>query len=238
MDQNYMELKRWLDDTRDVPLEAMDAFFDARIGDYEEHMARWKPHYAWLAQLLAEEADRRGGMDTLLDIGCGTGLELDGIFARLPKLRVTGVDLAGEMLARLRQKHGHRALTTVQADYFRYDPGENCFDAAVAFETLHHFTAEKKREVFEIIRRSLKPGGVFYECDYIATSRDIEDLVFAEAARRRARDGIATDTFVHFDTPLTLAHELEALRAAGFSSVELVGFLACDDHTAMIRAVK
>lgn len=187
MDVNYAELKKWLDETSDVPLEAMDAFFDARIGDYEEHMARWQAHYRWMAQLLPES------VRTLLDIGCGSGLELDEIFRRMPNLCVTGVDLSGQMLAKLMQKHGSRALTPVQADYFTYDAGEACFDAVVAFETLHHFTAAKKRQVFENVYRALRPGGVFLECDYIATCQEIEDLVFAEAARRRARDGIAPE---------------------------------------------
>ena len=56
--------------------------------------------------------------------------------------------------------------------------------------------------------------------------------------RRRRRDGIPGDVFVHFDTPLTLEHEMDAMKQAGFSRVELVGFLPEDDHTPMIRAVK
>lgn len=43
---------------------------------------------------------------------------------------------------------------------------------------------------------------------------------------------------MHFDTPLTLEHELDAIRAAGFAGVEPVGFLEDDNHTAMIRAIR
>ena len=74
MDNEYLALKQWLDDTRDVPLEAMDAFFNVRLPTYEEHMSRWSAHYQWMAELLPE------GITSLLDIGCGTGLELDTIF--------------------------------------------------------------------------------------------------------------------------------------------------------------
>jgi len=228
----YSELKAWLDDTRDVPLEAMDTFFDARIGDYEEHMSRWQPHYRWMAELIPE------GTKALLDIGCGTGLELDHIFTRFPTLSVTGIDLSRKMLAKLEQKHGARALTVIRDDYYLYDFGENRFDMVIAFETLHHFTAEKKMKLFAKICRALKPGGLFLECDYIATSQEIEDLVFDECRRRRLRDGIAEDVFIHFDTPLTLEHEMQAMHSAGFATVELVGFLPEDDHTAMIRAIK
>ena len=232
MDRDYLELKAWLEETRDEPLEAMGAFFDSRISEYEDHMSPWQKHYEWMAQLLPSNAE------TLLDLGCGSGLELDPIFRRFPNLRVTGVDLSEEMLALLKRKHPQRTLTLVQADYFCHDFGEGRFDSAVSFETLHHFTSEKKISLFSRLCRSLKPGGVYLECDYIARTQAIEDLVFAECARRRRRDGIPGDVFVHFDTPLTLEHEMDAMKQAGFSRVELVGFLPEDDHTPMIRAVK
>ena len=232
MDNDYLELKNWLDSTADEPLENMDAFFDARIAGYEEHMAHWSEHYKWISELLP------GDITTLLDLGCGTGLELDTIFARFPELNVTGIDLSAEMLAELRRKHSGRLLTLIQADYFSHDLGENCFDAAVSVETLHHFTARKKIGLFSRINRSLKPGGVYLECDYIAVTQAIEDLTFSECRRRRLRDQIPSDTYVHFDTPLTLEHEMAALKAAGFRTVELIGYLPHDNHTPMIRAVK
>lgn len=228
----YWDLKAWLEETRDVPLEEMGSFFDTRIGDYEEHMSPWKEHYSWMAQLLPAE------IRTLLDIGCGTGLELDQIFLRFPSLLVTGIDLSHEMLTRLSEKHAGRFLFLIQANYFSYDFPKDAFDSVVAFETLHHFTAEQKQTLFTKLHRTLRSGGVFLECDYIATTQEIEDLLFTECRRRRDRDGIPPDKFVHFDTPLTLEHEMQAIREGGFERVELVGFLACDDHTAMIRAVK
>ena len=232
MQDEYSALRDWLDETRDEPLEHMGAFFEARIAGYEEHMANLHAHYEWMARLLPSSVVE------LLDIGCGTGLELDAIFTRMPGLRVTGVDLSGEMLARLAAKHAGRALTLVQADYFECELGRERFYAAVSVETLHHFTYARKRGLFERLCHSLRPGGVYLECDYIAQTQAIEDLVFAECARRRARDGIAPDVHVHFDTPLTLEHEMQALREAGFARVELLGFLPGDGNTAMLRAVK
>ena len=131
-----------------------------------------------------------------------------------------------------------KRLALVQGDYFALDLGEALYDAVVSFETLHHFSASKKAGLFRQIHRCLKPGGIYLECDYIAVSQAIEDLAFAECARRRRRDGIPDGVFVHFDTPLTLEHELQALRDGGFSRVEVVGFLPEDDHTPMLRAVK
>lgn len=230
--QEYLDLKQWLEETEGEPLETMGAFFDRRIGSYEEHMSPWKRHYEWLAGLIPPLTR------TLLDIGCGTGLELDSIYKKIPELQVTGIDLSAEMLAVLRQKHPHKSLTLIQGDYFLYDFGRNRFDAAVSVETLHHFTAEKKEEIFRKLFRSLMPGGVYLECDYIAASQEIEDMVFSECDRRRRRDGVEPGVFVHFDTPLTVEHEVQAIKRAGFSVVEPLGFLPGDNHTVMIRAIK
>jgi len=40
------------------------------------------------------------------------------------------------------------------------------------------------------------------------------------------RDESPADVFIHFDTPLTLEHELALLRAAGFSCCEAVDSIA------------
>lgn len=238
MDKEYLDLKNWLEKTADEPLESMAAFFDVRIDGYEEHMSPWNKHYQWMADLLPAALSDGDEVKTLLDIGCGSGLELDCIFKRFPSLHVTGVDLSKEMLSKLSDKHPNRFLNTIQADYFTYPFGENCYDAAVSFETLHHFTMEKKKLLFKKIYSCLKTGGIYLECDYTAKTQDIEDLLFEECERRRRRDHISPETFAHFDTPLTLAHEMQAMREAGFKTVELVGYLEEDDNTAMIRAVK
>lgn len=232
MDKDYQELKKWLDETKDEPLETMAGFFEARIDSYEEHMAQWKGYYQWMAELLPLSTE------SLLDIGCGSGLELDYIFNHFPNIQTVGVDLSQKMLRKLYTKHYDKNLSLFCEDYFAYDMGEERFDAVVSFQTLHHYTTEKKEVLFQKIFDCLKPGGVYLECDYIATSQAIEDMAFSECRRRRLRDGIKDDVFVHFDTPLTLEHELNAIRRAGFSVVELVGFLPEDNHTAMIRAIK
>lgn len=232
MNDDYRELQNWLEKTKDEPLETMTGFFDARIVSYEAHMAPWQDYYQWMAELLP------GSAESLLDIGCGSGLELDHIFIRFPDLKTVGVDLSEKMLQKLGAKHRDKDLSLVCVDYFTYDFGRERFDAVVSFQTLHHYTSGKKEALFRKIYDCLKPGGVYLECDYIAASQAIEDLTFFECRRRRLRDGIKEDDFVHFDTPLTLEHELNSVRTAGFNVAENVGFLPKDNHTAMIRAIK
>jgi len=199
-------------------LEEMSAFFTKRLNGYDEHMLKdvggCRECYEEMARLLP------GGTQTLLDLGCGTGLELDFIFQRAANLAVTGVDLTRAMLDELRRKHPDKALTLICGSYFDVPLGENAFDAAISFQTMHHFTAPKKRGLYARVRRALRPGGVYIECDYMIEDDDEEAFHFAELDRMRREQGLPPDGFYHYDTPLTVAHQASVLREAGFAAVE------------------
>lgn len=227
---DFAAIKQWLKSTENEPLESMGGFFDRRVDTYEDHMRPWRAYYRWLGELIPPQAE------TLLDLGCGTGLELDEIFRLRPDLAVTGIDLAPGMLARLREKHSERQLTLIEGDYLTVPLPPCAYDVAVAFETLHHLTPEKKLGLFRRVFAALRPGGCLLEGDYIAESDEMEAYLFEELARRRAHQNVPEDVFVHFDTPLTLEHELALLGQAGFTA-EVLGWRG-EANTPMIRAVK
>jgi tRNA (cmo5U34)-methyltransferase len=156
-----------------MPLEEMGAFFNDRVDSYEAHMLRdGNESYVATAKLIPQTEGLK-----LLDLGCGTGLELDEIFRINPTVQVTGIDLAEKMLEKLRQKHAARRnqLNLVQADYLKYDFGQNVFDVALSFETLHHFPAKEKTELYKRIYAGLKPSGFYIEADYMAPTPEFED---------------------------------------------------------------
>ena len=199
-------------------LEEMSAFFTARLNGYDQHMLRdvagCREGYEAMAQLVPASAK------TLLDLGCGTGLELDFIFPRLPQLAVTGVDMTQAMLDELRRKHPDKPLTLICGSYFDVDFGKAAFDTAVSFQTMHHFTAAKKRGLYQRVREALKPGGVYIECDYMIEDDAEEAFYFAALNRMRREQNRSPDEFVHYDTPLTIAHQTAVLREAGFTGIE------------------
>ncbi|MBO4367117.1 MAG: GNAT family N-acetyltransferase, partial [Clostridia bacterium] len=100
-----------------APLEEMGAFFDARLEGYEEHQLTCiesaQEFYPYTAQCLPGMEGSR-----ILDLGCGTGLELGYYFDRVPAARVTGIDLAPGMLEALRQKYPDKDLELIQGSYF------------------------------------------------------------------------------------------------------------------------
>lgn len=212
-------------------LEKMGEFFDRRLEGYEEHQLTAIEHagefYPFTAGLLPAGPGAR-----ILDLGCGTGLELQWYFRRNPTARVTGIDLAPGMLEALKARFPAKELNLICGSYFDADFGEG-YDGAVSVESLHHFTQGEKIPLYEKIRKALKPGGVFVLTDYFAESAGEEDGFFLELARLRREQGLSEKEFYHFDTPLTLEHETEALRAAGFAAVEIMGQWG---HTAALRA--
>ena len=224
--QYMAELKAWLAEVQDQPLEGMSEFFSARLGEYEDHMARWHGAYQRLAELVPASARR------VLDLGCGTGLGLDALFQRRQDVAVTGVDLSPDMLGKLREKHPQ--VETICGDYFQVALGREQYDCAITFESLHHFRPEKKQGLFARIHQALRPGGVFLEADYLACCAEEEQLLMDFCWDKRRQQGIGAEEFIHFDTPLTVEHETKLLRQAGFSTVEWVdciegaSFLRCE----------
>lgn len=204
------ELKQWLLDTSDSPLEEMSDFFTKRLEDYETHMSVWEQSYQMFAEILPSSCQQ------ILDLGCGTGLELDKIWQNSPDIEVTGVDLCQSMLDKLLKKHSDKCLTVICQDYFRYDFGYEKWDAVISFESLHHFLPERKKELYRKTYNGLKRGGVFLLGDYIACCDEEEELLRSVYLKRREQFAIPDSSFVHFDIPLTLEHEKELLQNVGF----------------------
>ena len=201
-------------------LEPMADFFAARVDTYDEHMVNnvegCKEGYEKIAEIIPQNTT------ALLDLGCGTGLELDRIFYRFPNISVTGIDLSSVMLAKLKEKHSERTINLICGDYFSVPFGDNIFDAAVSFESLHHFTAEKKRKLYKRIFNALKEKGTYVECDYMVETQEEEDFFMKENARLRAEQGIPLDAFYHYDTPLSVENQLQLLKEAGFTKIEKI----------------
>ena len=139
------------------------------------------------------------------------------------------------MLKALKAKFPDRDLTLVCGSYFTEPFGEEEYDAAVSVESLHHFTKEDKISLYTKLRNALKNGGCFVLTDYFAELDEQEVFFRQELIRIKKEQNLPDNVFYHYDTPLTVEHEKEALLAAGFSAVEIMGHWGTT-HT--LKAVK
>ena len=202
-------------------LEKMNEFFNKRLDGYDEHMMTTiessDVFYPFTADCLP-----KGDSAKTLDLGCGTGLELEHYFRLNPSAKITGIDLTESMLNALKNKFPEKELTLICGSYFDVPFDENAFDAAVSVESLHHFTKDEKIPLYTKLCKSLKDGGYFILTDYFALTDEDEQAFRKELLRLKKEQGIDDNEFYHYDTPLTVEHETEALLKAGFSSVEVL----------------
>ena len=215
-------------------LEKMSDFFEARLDGYDEHMMTniesANEFYPFTAmQLPTAESSR------ILDLGCGTGLELQEYYKINSSAKVTGIDISQGMLTELKRKFPGKDITLILGSYFDVPLDESVFDAAVSVESLHHFTKEEKVGLYSKLHAALKDNGYFILTDYFSLSDDEERMHRNNLTALKAEQGINDDEFYHYDTPLTVKHEIEALAEAGFASVEVLNNWGA---TYTVRAVK
>ena len=215
-------------------LEKMSDFFEARLDGYDEHMMTniesANEFYPFTAKQLPTTENCH-----VLDLGCGTGLELQEYYLLNPSAMVTGIDLSQGMLAELKRKFANKDITLMLGSYFDVPFGEEVFDAAVSVESLHHFTKGEKIKLYSKLHKALKDKGYFILTDYFSLSDDEEQMHRRNLLALKAEQGITDDEFYHYDIPLTVKHESEALVEAGFSSVVVLNNWGA---TYTIKAVK
>ncbi len=125
--------------------EPDEIFVRGRLKDYKE----------LLIPLLPEDKSGR-----ILDIGCGYGLFLDTC-SKAGYKNLEGVDLVDEFT---RYARDHYKLENIFTDdlieHLRSRP-DNSYGAITAINVVEHIKKERVYEMFELIGRKLKAGGIF-----------------------------------------------------------------------------
>jgi len=129
-------------------------------------MTEWNAsEYARLSALQAAMAEEvlslldLGGVEKILDVGCGNGKTTTEIATRIPTGAVVGVDASAEMIA-FAAAHCdatlHPNLRFAVADA-RHLPFKEEFDLVVSFNALHWIPEQE--QALQSIRSALKPDG-------------------------------------------------------------------------------
>jgi len=206
-------------------LEEMSAFFNERAEIYNtvhlEHVGGMESKNV-IASFLPDHTR------TIIDLGIGTGLELQEIFRRFPDIEVTGLDVAGNMLRLLEQSYPDKNIKLHCKSYLDHDFGSCRYDAALSVMTLHHYDHEIKTALYRKIHDCIKQNGVYIECDYMLSeheydnAQEMEDFYFSEYQHLKDEQLITNDKEYHYDTPCTVGNQIKMLEDAGFANVKEV----------------
>ncbi|MDZ7671869.1 MAG: class I SAM-dependent methyltransferase [Halanaerobiales bacterium] len=103
-------------------IEDMRNFFNLRAESYDTHMKENVDNFNIFYKKVSEPIIKTNKKVNILDLGCGTGLELKNIFKKCPNAQIDCLDLSKEMLEVLKEKYKDRQsqIKTITASYLDY----------------------------------------------------------------------------------------------------------------------
>lgn len=200
--------------------EDMAGFFDRRASDYDEHMRDYETYNHDLAELASYVQETQNEI-AILDLGCGTGAELEYVFHKAPNAVVDCVDMSRGMLEKLKENYADKNVNIICVSYTEIDLGIEKYDYVLACNTLHHLMREDKQELYKNIKATLKKGGMFLVSDYVVS--DEEEKACLEKYLELVKSGeLDKDKSYHIDLTLSERSERELLDSAGFVGYDFI----------------
>ena len=152
------------------PRDYVQALFDTYADDFQGHLTgalRYQAHEVLVAN-LPPPVSGDGRWQSVLDLGCGTGL--CGPLVRARADRVTGVDLSARMLEQARAGGAYDALE--HADITAWlGAAQGRHDLVLAADVFIYVGA--LQDVFAGVARLLAPGGTFaFSVERLAEDKD------------------------------------------------------------------
>ncbi|MCL2773539.1 MAG: methyltransferase domain-containing protein [Oscillospiraceae bacterium] len=202
-----------------MSLEKMDDYFNSRVEIYENDMIgnRLDELYERIANLV----DIDSTSPKLLDLGCGTGLELERLFTKYPDMNVTGIDLSSEMLNKLKNKYKDKNINLICGSYFDINFGSD-YDVVLSTYSLHHFNETEKLLIYKKVYDSMKSGRLYIEGDKNAKTEELQQFHLSELERLKKEQNVSDGSFYHYDTPLTVENQIKLLKLAGFTNIKIM----------------
>ena len=203
--------------------EMMADFFNKRAEIYDEHKKANIESFEQFYNAISSCVSKTKSRIRILDIGCGTGLELEGILKRAPNAVITAVDVSAELLNRLVDRYISYTyqITPIQESYLKFQFNKKYYDYVVAVMTLHHLLPDTKKKLCRRILNSLKPGGIFIEGDFIVSKEEEYEYLSRYKEISKGNKSVKNGSH-HIDIPMSLENQQSLLLDAGFSKVDII----------------
>ncbi len=201
----------------------MDQFFDSVSEIYDEHMKSISTSFDEYRAMLSTPIVNTQDEIAILDLGCGTGFELEGIFKKAPHAQITGIDVSEKMLSNLKLKHINHLnqITLIKDSYLTFPFPKGAYDYVVSVHTMHHFLQGRKQKIYKKIKKALKPDEIYIEGDWIVSHED-EQKYLSEYDEAIKQMGECESGDYHIDIPFSISTQKRILREAGFREIDIV----------------
>lgn len=154
--------------------------FDRMAQEYEAQRVHVIPSLKEFYGAAVWVADTGRANPRILDLGAGTGLLSAMMLQRYPEAQMTLMDISGRMLDVARGRFGSCSnVHCILADYREAQLG-GPFDIICSALSIHHLSAEEKRELFSKIFLALEEGGIFVNADQVRGETDFFERKYQE----------------------------------------------------------
>lgn len=204
--------------------------FNSEADKFDSIITDRVPFYALfvraLVNVLPFEKDKK---IKVADLGCGTGTIAHQVKETFPNAVIDCVDFSPEMLASARKKLAqYTDIAYHESDVLQFDLAG--YDAVLSSLCLHHIGVEEdKKNFFKKVYQGLRQGGVFYIYDVILASNSVLQNVYLEEWKRFMSTNLSAEEvqetirkYHQEDRPFPLMKELDRLKEAGFSDVDVI----------------
>jgi tRNA (cmo5U34)-methyltransferase len=170
---------------------------------------------------------------TILDLGIGSGLVENQIFARLPNASVVGVDSSAAMLSLAQQRLAAfaRQCTFIQHDFADMASlvlPARAYQCAISVQALHHIPHQRQQALFQFVADLLPPNSIFLNMDRVDLDVDHFSGLYRVLWEHLEEQGVFKNNLngeeflqrlrSKDDYPALLETQLSWLKDAGFSA--------------------
>jgi len=197
--------------------------------NYTYDMIGCVPHYFELMSSFTKALPKEFNPKSILDLGCGNGNVTAKLLQVFPQAKYTLLDASQEMLNLCQQQFKDYKIAYI-ASYFKdYAFKANSYDLIVAGFSLHHCDSVEKKILFKKINRSLKKGGVFSCTDLMISKDNAEHPNLVKEWKSFVNNNFPDDEkwkwlqdhYNEFDKPDNYTDQIEWLKEAGFTTIEI-----------------
>jgi|AntRauTorcE11897_2_1112592.scaffolds.fasta_scaffold19833_2 tRNA (cmo5U34)-methyltransferase len=203
-------------------IEDMSNFFDLRAKSYDTHMKKNVDNFNVFYKRVSKPIIKTNKKVNILDLGCGTGLELKNIFKKCPNAQIDCLDLSKEMLEVLKEKYKDRQsqIKTITASYLDYSFKEQKYDYILSVMSFHHILHKTKLNLYISIFKALNPDGLYIEGEYVVNQTK-ESRLYKEYLKVKEEKNIEIDGTFHIDIPFSIKTQKQLFDETGFKTFQL-----------------
>lgn len=212
-------------------MDKVQQHFEAEAREFDRVIEKLIPHYREMLDALVSAIPfEKTKFVRALDVGCGTGTLTQSVLNAFPSAQVTCIDFAEKMVEMARIKlAGHANVRYVVKDFREFEWSES-YHVVVSSLALHHLVTDAQKQAFyRQVCAGLEPGGCFYNADVVlASNSQLQELYLARWKGYMRRE-IGDEEVEHWlakyrdeDRPAQLVRQLDWLRSAGFTAVDVI----------------